>query len=101
MSEQRSADEEKPRQKKRRYRISSWMGRPREGTWVPESVATDVKRQFEKHTHGKDSTKARPVIVKKVEEELVYSHHGYRPRFEDESKTRKAFYWRGARIWRT
>lgn len=91
----------KKREKKKwKYRISSWMGTPREGEWVPESVATTVKRTFQKHTHSAESTKKKPVIVTVEVEELVYMHHGYRPRFPDESAARKSFFFRGARIWR-
>ena len=81
--------------------IHSWLGdRRKTGTWIPESVATNVKRIYERHTHSAESTKAKPVIVKQLVEELIHIHGGYRPAMNGESKTRKAFYFRGARIWR-
>lgn len=89
-----------PRKKKWQYDIKTWMGKLHEGVWVPEAVATKVKRSFEHHTHGKGFTKADPKIVKKVVTELVYAHHGYRPKFEDEKSTRKSFWFRGAKVWR-
>lgn len=94
------SDRDKGRKQKWKYEIKYWLGRAREGEWVPESIATDLKRTFERHTHGKESTKQRPVIVKETVEELVYAHHGYRPSFGDEKKTRAAFFFRGARVWR-
>lgn len=86
--------------KKWEYKIHSWLGRTREGVWVPESVATNLKRVFERHTKGKGHTKKKPVIVREQVEELVYAHHGYRPKFEGEKNTRKSFFFRGARVWR-
>ncbi len=91
---------EKPRKKKWKYVIKYWLGRTADGEWIPESVATDVKRTFERHTKGKGWTKKEPVIVKETVTELVYAHHGYRPNFESEKKTRASFFFRGARIWR-
>lgn|GEM_PF-4556491 len=89
------------RKKKWEFTIVSWLGKPCEGVWVREAVATSVRRTFERHTKGKGHTKASPVIVKEMVEELCYAHQGYRPKFEDEKATRKAFYFRGARVWRT
>ena len=86
--------------KKWEYNIKHWYGRAREGVWIPEAIATNVKRVFERHTKGKGWTKAEPVIVKEKVEELIYAHHGYRPRMEGEKQTRKAFFFRGARVWR-
>ena len=103
MSQAEDADSKgsrKREKKKWKYLIRHWLGTPREGEWVPESVATTVKRTFEKHTHAAESTPRKPAIVKVQVEELVYAHHGYRPRFPDESGTRKSFFFRGARIWR-
>lgn len=100
MQEYSSEKQDKQRKKKWKYVIKYWLGRSADGEWIPESVATDVKRTFERHTHGKGSTKLSPVIVKETVEELVYAHHGYRPNFENEKKTRTSFFFRGARIWR-
>lgn len=96
----REKTEGKQKKDKWKYRIESWLGRARAGEWVPESVATDLKRTFQKHTRGKKWTKEKPEIVTVEVEELVYAHHGYRPQFADEKKTRKSFFFRGARIWR-
>lgn len=93
-------DKREKKKPKWKMRIRSWLGKPKEGEWIRSSVATSVKRTFEKHTHGAESTKKKPVIVKVQVEELVYAHDGYRPRFEDENDTRKSFFHRGARIWR-
>jgi len=91
----------KPVNKKWQYAIKCWLGKARKGIWVPESVATNFYREYEHHTHGKDSTPQKPIIVKETVREMVYAHHGYRPKFEDEKGTRKSFYFRGARIWRS
>jgi len=84
---------EKP--KKRKLEIHSWLGRAKDGEWVRETVATMLKRTFEKHT--KDANGKDCVLQC---EELIYAHDAYRPHFEGEGKTRKSFWWRGARIWR-
>lgn len=76
-------------------RISSWNGDRKDGEWIPESSATDVKRKFERHTRNDAGE-----VVKQEVEEVVYMHGGYRPKFEGEKKTRKAFFFRGARVWR-
>ena len=96
MGEEREA----PRKKKWQFEITNWLGKPSDGVWVRETVATNVKRSFEHHTHGKGWTKKDPKIVKVVETELIYAHQGYRPKFENEKSTRKAFFFRGARVWR-
>lgn len=90
---------EKKREKKWKMDIHSWMGARTTGEWVRESVATDVKRVFERHTHGKGDD-GKPCIVKQQVEEVVYMHAGYRPKLEGEKDTRKAFYFRGAKVWR-
>ena len=90
----------KDKQKKWKMEIRSWLGQRTTGEWIRESIATNTKRTSERHTHGAESTKKKPVIVKQEVEELVYIHDGYRPRLEGEKDTRKAFYWRGARVWR-
>jgi len=90
----------KKEQPKWKMAIKSWMTKRNTGEWVRESIATTVERTFEKHAHATNSTKAKPVIVKVKVTELVYAHDGYRPKLEGEAKTRKAFYWRGARVWR-
>jgi len=96
------SDEKDQKKAKWKMVINSWMGdRTKVGEWVSESVATNNKRTFERHTRGADSTKSKPVIVKQQCEELIHMHHGYRPHIEGEKKTRKAFFFRGARIWRT
>ncbi len=91
----------KKEKKKWKMEIKSWLGFPRKGEWVREAIATTLERTFERHTHGKGSSKKNPInIVKAVITELVYVHDGYRPKMDGEKATRKAFYWRGARIWR-
>jgi hypothetical protein len=80
--------------------IRSWLGTRQTGEWVRESIATNVKRTFKRHTHGAESTKKEPVIVEQEVEELVYQHDVYRPNLQGEKNTRKATFWRGARIWR-
>lgn len=78
--------------KKFQLEIHSWMGKPnRDGVWVRETVATNVQRTYEHHTKSG---------VERVEE-ICYAHHGYRPKFDSEKTTRKAFFFRGARVWRT
>ena len=94
-------EKKKDRKKKWQYTIQYWLGRPREGVWVTEPIATNKTRLYEHHTRGKGWTKKVPVVIKEIVEELIYTHHGYRPKFEDEKSARKAFYFRGARIWRT
>ena len=76
-------------------KIRHWNGERAEGEWIPTSVATDVKRTFE--SHGKNE-EGETVRVTKTE--IVYAHGGYRPKFEGEKKTRRAFFFRGARVWR-
>lgn len=93
--------ESKGRKKKWEFTIQSWMGKLAEGVWVREAIATNVIRKFEHHTKGKGHTKRTPVIVKETVEEICYAHQGYRPKFEGEKSTRKAFFFRGARVWRT
>lgn len=97
MGDERGGPQKK---KKWQFEIKTWFGRLHEGVWVRESVATNVKRTFESHAHGKGWTKRDPKIVKAVSTELVYAHDGYRPKFEDEKSTRKSFFHRGAKIWR-
>lgn len=99
---QANGDEKKKPDKKKKFKleIRSWVGRAKEGEWVRESVATTLKRTFERHTHSAKSTKDRPEIVRVKVDELIYANDGYRPHFEDEKDTRKSFFWRGARIWR-
>ena len=96
MREERTKKLEK---KKWRFEISTWMGKMHEGFWVRETVATNLKRSFTHHTRGKTTKNYGEVIVETVEE-ICYAHQGYRPKFDDESDTRKAFYFRGARVWR-
>lgn len=95
-------DDEQDGKAKQKWKmeIRSWLGTRKTGEWIRESVATNSKRTLEKHTHAKESTKQKPVIVKVKVEEIVYAHSGYRPKLEGEKETRKAFYYRGARIWR-
>jgi len=102
MSQADGTDSKKPKKEKKwKMAINSWLGdRRRTGEWVRESIATTLKRKFTKHTHGKGSTKLKPVIVTVEVEELVYANDGYRPKLDGEKATRKSFYWRGARVWR-
>ena len=94
-------DDDKKKEKKWRMEVHSWFGdKTKTGEWIRESVATMLKRTFEKHTRGAEWTKRKPTIVKVQVEELVYAHDGYRPKMEGEKKTRKSFWHRGARIWR-
>jgi len=88
------------RQPKWKMKINAWLGQLLTGEWVREAISTPLKRTFTKHTHGAESTKAKPVIVTVEVEELVYIHDGYRPRIDGEKDTRKSFFWRGARVWR-
>ena len=76
-------------------KFDHWLGERKEGEWVPEAVSTDTKRRFEHHTRNRLGK-----VVKVQTEELVYMHHGYRPHMEGEKQTRKAFFFRGARVWR-
>lgn len=93
--------EDRPKEKKKwTYDIHSWYGRPREGVWVPESVATNVKRVFKRIAKAADWTKRKPVSVIETVEEIVYANHGYRPKLDKEKTARKAFFFRGARVWR-
>ena len=95
-------DERKGTKKKFQLAIHSWMGKPnRDGVWVRETVATNVRRTYEHYKKGKGWSKKDPVVVKETVEEICYVHHGYRPKFDSEKTTRKAFYFRGARVWRT
>lgn len=96
----REREDEKQTKQKWKMEIHSWIGLRKAGEWVRESIATNTKRVFERHTRGNGWTKREPVIVKQQVEELVYAHSGYRPKFEGEKNTRKAFYFRGARVWR-
>lgn len=88
---------EQPREKALRElrTISWWQNNRKDGEWVPESVATGVERKYECHAKDKDGN-----IVKRTTKELVHVHGGYRPKFSGEKKTRKAFFFRGARVWR-
>lgn len=99
MTEERSGKDKK--KKKWQLEINWWLGKPVEGVWVREAVATNVRRTFTHHTKGKGWTKREPVIVTETVEEICYAHQGYRPKFEKEKSTRKAFYFRGARLWRS
>ena len=94
------SEDDKKTKKKWEYAIHSWLGLRRLGKWVPEHILTKTKRVFERHTHSAESTRSKPVIVKQVVEEFIHLSGGYRPFFEDEKKARKAFFFRGARVWR-
>jgi hypothetical protein len=95
-------DEVKTRKKKWEYKIKYWYARAREGVWIPTAVATGVKRTFTRFAKSKeiDTKTGKLVTVMEEVEELVYAHHGYRPKLEGEKDTRKAFFFRGARVWR-
>jgi hypothetical protein len=93
MRKERDDGEKKPEKKKWKYDIRSWMGKPREGEWVPEPYLTTVTRTYTNQTRDEEGN-----LI--VFEEVVHAHGGYRPRFGDEKSTRKAFYFRGARVWR-
>lgn len=82
------------------YRIEHWLGQRREGKWIPTATATNLKRTVRKITKAKGWTKKEPKSVIADHEELVYAHHGYRPHLEGEKNARKAFFFRGARVWR-
>jgi len=86
---------DKKKQPKWKMKINHWLTQLQAGEWVRESIATTVERTFTKHTRN-----AQGEIVVATVTELVYAHDGYRPKLEGEAKTRKAFYWRGARVWR-
>lgn len=77
-------------------KVDFWQGRAADGEWIRESICCDpVKRTFERHTRNN-----RGEVVKAETTEIVYQHDGYRPKFKGEKKTRKSFFWRGARVWR-
>ena len=95
----KDGQDKKPKEKWA-YRIEHWLGQRREGKWIPESVATNLKRKIKKVAKAKDWTKKEPKSVIVEVEELVYAHHGYRPHLEGEKNARKAFFFRGARVWR-
>jgi len=94
-------EREEKKKKKWQFEIHYWMGKPCDAVWVRETVATNVRRTYEHHVKAKEWTRANPVIVKETVEEICYAHQGYRPKFENEKTTRKAFFFRGARVWRT
>lgn len=83
-------------------KFAHWNGERKDGEWVRETVATGVGRKFQRHTKSATETddRGRPKIVTVDVEEEIYVHDGYRPHLAGEKKTRKAFFWRGARIWR-
>lgn len=93
-----------PREKRlRELRKFGKFGREaKKGEWVRESIATTVKRKFTRFAKSASEfdERGQPKIVKVDIEELVYANDGYRPHMEGEKKTRKAFFWRGARVWR-
>jgi hypothetical protein len=96
----RDREERKRGEKKKwRFEISTWMGKAHEGYWVRVTVATNLKRSYTHHTRSKSMENRGEIVTEKVEE-ICYAHQGYRPKFEDEADTRKAFYFRGARVWR-
>jgi len=95
-------DEDGRKEKKKwEYGIRSWLTLPKKGKWIPTPILTTVKRVFERHTHSAESTKRKPIIIKQQLEEFIHISGGYRPSFDGENKTRKAFFFRGARVWRT
>ena len=83
-------------------RFDHWLGERKEGEWIRESVATNTIRKVRRFTKSKTEfdSNGNPKIVDSEEQELIHMHHGYRPKMEDEKKTRRAFFFRGARIWR-
>lgn len=93
-------EDQKPKKEKWVYRIAFWNGKQKEGKWVPESVATNVKRTFKRIAKAKDWRKDNRTSVIQEVTEIVYAHHGYRPHMEGEKNARKAFFFRGARLWR-
>lgn len=100
---QAEAGDEKRKDKKPpkwKMRINSWLRERRTGEWVRESVATTVKRKFRKFAKSGKIVDGKPEIVSVEVEELVYANDGYRPKLDGEKDTRKAFYHRGARVWR-
>lgn len=82
--------------------FTTWNGDRRDGHWVPESVRINVKRTYRHFAKSKTEfdDRGRPKVVEIDAEEVVYNHSGYRPKFAGEAKTRKAFFHRGARVWR-
>lgn len=84
-------------------KFDHWLGERKEGEWVRESTCCDkVTRKF---THLAKSRTERnddgsPNIVRVEQEEIVYNHQGFHPHMEGEKKPRKAFFFRGARVWR-
>jgi hypothetical protein len=85
--------DEKSKKKKWKRAINWWYGLPRKGEWIRESIATQLKR---KYTNIARDDNGDLIVL----EELVYAHDGYRPHLENEKQTRKAFFHRGARVWR-
>lgn len=81
-------------------KFTHFAGENRSGHWVREAICCDpLTRTFERHTRGKDED-GKPCIVKAQIEEIVYNHHGFHPFLDGEKKPRKAFFFRGARVWR-
>lgn len=84
-------------------KFDHWLGERKDGEWVRESICCDpvtrkvthlAKSQTERNERGE------PLIVRVEREEIVYQHDGFHPHMEGEKKARKAFFWRGARVWR-
>lgn len=87
--------------KKRNF--SHWLGERKDGEWVRESIA--IPNMTRTVSHFAKSEKERnddgsPVIVRVEREEMVYNHQGFHPHIEGEKKPRRAFFFRGARVWR-
>lgn len=95
---------EEPREKQLREfrRFDHWNGERKEGEWRRESIHTGVKRKYSvfAKSQSEKNEDGSPKTVKVDVEEDVYIHDGYRPLMAGEKKTRKAFFWRGARVWR-
>ena len=93
-----------PREKRLRdlRKFDRYAGEPKKGEWVREAVHTGVKRTFTRFTKSASELDqdGKPAIVKATVEEEIYLHDGYRPHMDGEKKTRKAFWHRGARVWR-
>ena len=84
-------------------KFDHWLGERKDGEWVRESICCDpltrtvsclAKSRTERNDDG------TPKIVRVEREEMVYVHQGFHPHMEGEKKPRKAFFFRGARVWR-
>lgn len=72
--------------------INWWYGQRKEGEWIREVTTTGVSRTYTNVARDEDGN-----LI--LFEELISIHQCYRPKFEGEKNTRKATFFRGARVW--